>query len=689
MNEYQREQLNQVAYNFQNATDIVVDTETNGLLPFSGDRVIGIALYFPHSDESFYLPYRHGIKTYPDIDNVDMGYEQYVPADMEFMWKYFADPDKTFFYHNAQFDIGMMYQDGFPVPQRIYDTMIAAHLMNENKPVGLKPLAERYFNDTASDPFDIMADKIIGMSQGTDWKIAKSARKKAKGMMWRLPPEDVAEYAMQDVELTWELYKYLDNALDSWNLFNLYDELCNKYLLKVIIPAYINGMLINGNEVSEATADTHAKIAEIQTLINENLPSEWQDINPNSNKQVPEALDLANAQRLTLQVSDHPAAKHIDDYKKANKVIGTFYTQMTDYADMNGYLHPSLNITGTKTGRLSCSKPNLQQYPRTTDNFNVRRSLVAPEGYTFVAADFAQLELRIAVHYAQEETMLQMFNDDVDPHQYTADQLNIDRHAGKTANFGFLYGMGAGDPWWRDCVTTGYPFCVTRQEPNSYLILEYDIFQTEEEAKATARKIAGKNYRKVDWDYKMESYKTYDKQYIITYRENRGAAQLQLLNAGIDLSHPEVKAIVTGWHDLYPAFKQALKLAEQGVSYKQPIVEGSHKTSRFVKLFTGRVRHYKDIRWKKNYTAWNSLIQGTASEVNRITAQRIADTYSWNDVKIVMLVHDSAMMYIKTTELNNIIPGIVHIGEDWDFDLPMVFEAKIGSNWGELEEYND
>ena len=248
--------------------------------------------------------------------------------------------------------------------------------------------------------------------------------------------------------------------------------------------------------------------------------------------------------------------------------------------------------------------------------------------------------------------------------------------------------MGAGDPWWRDGVTTGYPFCVTRQYEDSYQVIEYDVFQTEAEAKSTARKIAGKNYRKVDWDFKSESYETYDKKYTITYRENRGAAQLQLLNAGIAMPYEDVKDGVIGWHKMYPAFKKKLKLSEQGVSYKQPIAAGSPKQSRFVRLFTNRVRHYKDIRWKKNYTAWNSLIQGTASEINRITAQRISETFDWDDVKIVMLIHDSVMMYIKTSKIDDIVPRIIHIGEDWDFDLPMVFEAKVGSNWGELEEYN-
>ena len=112
----------------QEAEYIVVDTETNGLLPFCGDRVIGVALYFPHADEAVYWPVRHGQK-----DDVDMGYKLNFPiSSLDFLKKYFEDDSKVFIYHNAKFDINFMHQEGFPVPVNMRDTLIASHLMNEN-----------------------------------------------------------------------------------------------------------------------------------------------------------------------------------------------------------------------------------------------------------------------------------------------------------------------------------------------------------------------------------------------------------------------------------------------------------------------------------------------------------------------------------------------------------------------------
>ena len=587
----------------QEAEYIVVDTETNGLLPFCGDRLIGIALYFPHVDEAFYLPVRHGIKE--GVDYIE--YSQYYPHELDFLKKYFENDSKIFIYHNAKFDINFMYQDGFPVPINMFDTLIASHLMNENEPHGLKALAVKYLDDRSADSDEALVDRVIQCGHAS-----AHHRNKAKGLMWKLAPEDVAEYAMNDVKLTWQLYQFYIPKLREWDLEKLFTELCEDYMLGVIIPAQIDGMDVDlsalPNKIDMAIQERELIYGDIEVAIYL-IDSSIGKFNPNSPKQVSEILNLPNAQRKTLQLAarTNPVAALIDNYKKADKVVNTFYKQIETFTDEYGTIHPDLNITGTRTGRLSCKNPNLQQYPRTTKQFNVRELFIAPEGFKVVVFDYSQLELRLACHYAKEQKMIDAFIAGDDPHQYTANELGVDRHTGKTANFGLLYGMG-----------------VDRA---------YDMFTS----------------------------------------------------AGAVLSRAECERIVRRWRKLYPRL-YGMNFDTQRVAERRRLISpNSTKRSKFIRLFTGRVRHYKGQE-KFTYSAWNSLIQGTGAEVNRITAQRIAKfSGDPTGVYIVMLIHDSVMMYIHENSLHYALPKIKAIGEDFDFRLPMIFDAKVGDNWGNLK----
>lgn len=606
----------------QEAEHIVVDTETNGLLPFCGDRMIGLALYFPHADETFYLPVRHGReddvvpilerepKTWEieedgeikehysligDQVDIDMGYDNFPLSSLSFLEKYFADNSKIFIYHNSKFDITFMNQDDFPVPLNMRDTLIASHLMNENEPHGLKALAVKYLDDRSADSGEALVDRVIELGY-----CSAHHRNKAKGLMWKLAPDDVAEYAMNDVKLTWQLYQFYIPKLMEWDLWELFVELCQDYMLDVIIPAQLGGMLVDldllPEKINTAIQERDLIYGDIEVAVGK--------INPNSPKQVSEVLNLPNAQRKTLQLAarTNPVAALIDNYKKADKVVNTFYKQIETFADVEGFISPDLNITGTRTGRLSCKNPNLQQYPRTTEQFNVRELFIAPKEFKLVVFDFGQLELRLACHYAQEQKMIDVFMAGENPHQLTADELGIDYHTGKTANFGLLYGMG-----------------VER-------------------------------------------------------------AQEMFASVGTILSYAECERIVRRWRKLYPRLYGMNFDTQRVAQRKRLISSNSTKRSNYIRLFTGRVRHYKGQE-KFTYSAWNSLIQGTGAEVNRITAQRIARNLG---VEIIMLIHDSVMMYIRENMLDDMLPKIKALGEDFDFRLPMVFEAKVGDNWGNL-----
>jgi DNA polymerase I-like protein with 3'-5' exonuclease and polymerase domains len=103
----------------------------------------------------------------------------------------------------------------------------------------------------------------------------------------------------------------------------------------------------------------------------------------------------------------HPLIDLKIKYNKYAKLQSAFIQGWEKYIVPSGRMYPSYEITGTVTGRLSCSKPNLQQVPRTKA---IRSLITAPDGYTLVSGDFSQIELRLAAMVAKEQTMLKIFN---------------------------------------------------------------------------------------------------------------------------------------------------------------------------------------------------------------------------------------------------------------------------------------
>jgi len=100
-------------------------------------------------------------------------------------------------------------------------------------------------------------------------------------------------------------------------------------------------------------------------------------------------------------------------------------------------------MTGTVSGRLSCSKPNLHAVPRKSEIYKVKDCIIAREGFTLAEIDYSQAEIRVGSHYARENKMLDMIRAGVDIHTATAKEVGIDRFIAKTLNFSIIYGIGA------------------------------------------------------------------------------------------------------------------------------------------------------------------------------------------------------------------------------------------------------
>jgi DNA polymerase I len=149
----------------------------------------------------------------------------------------------------------------------------------------------------------------------------------------------------------------------------------------------------------------------------------------------------------------HPIVPLIMEYRELDKLKNTYVDALPSMVKADGRVHTSFNQTGAATGRLSSTNPNLQNIPvRTQLGREIRAAFVAPEGRVLVAADYSQIELRIAAALAGDEAMIRTFKEGIDLHQQTAAELfdvpleevtKEQRSASKTINFGVLYGMSA------------------------------------------------------------------------------------------------------------------------------------------------------------------------------------------------------------------------------------------------------
>jgi DNA polymerase-1 len=158
---------------------------------------------------------------------------------------------------------------------------------------------------------------------------------------------------------------------------------------------------------------------------------------------------------LTLLAQVHDVPRLIIGFRQLSKLKSTYVDAILALIDPStGRIHTSFNHTVTATGRLSSSRPNLQNIPvRGEAAGRIREAFVADAGFTFLSADYSQIELRIMAHMSGDPILIDSFQKDEDIHERTAAEVfgvmpglvtSEMRRRAKAINFGIIYGMG---PW--------------------------------------------------------------------------------------------------------------------------------------------------------------------------------------------------------------------------------------------------
>src|SRR5690606_13309116 len=151
---------------------------------------------------------------------------------------------------------------------------------------------------------------------------------------------------------------------------------------------------------------------------------------------------------------EHPIVEKVLQWRELQKLVSTYVDALPTLVNPHtGRLHTSFNQTGTSTGRVSSSNPNLQNIPiRTEEGRRVRRAFIAPQGHRLLSVDYSQVELRILAHFSQDEGLLSAFREGKDIHRATAaavyhvplEEVTYEQRSfAKSVNFGLMYGMGA------------------------------------------------------------------------------------------------------------------------------------------------------------------------------------------------------------------------------------------------------
>jgi len=349
--------------------------------------------------------------------------------------------------HNAKFDLTVLAQHGAEVRGLAFDTMIAAYLSHTaGRNLGLKGLAWQKLG-LEMQPITELIGK--GRNQVT---------------MAHLSVERVAPYASADADMTLRLRDVLEEDLREHEVWELFEQV-EMPLVPVLMDMERTGVALDVEYLQELSRGLHQRLQVLEGEIHREAGGAF---NINSTKQLGavlfDRLGLPVGKRTKTGYStsaavleglrgQHPVVDLVLEYRQLGKLKSTYTDALPLLVNPEtGRVHTSYNQTGTVTGRLSSSDPNLQNIPiRTELGRRVRRSFVAREGCVLFCADYSQVELRVLAHLAQDPDLLAAFARGEDVHATTASAIlgvplakvtSDMRRIAKTINFGLMYGMG-------------------------------------------------------------------------------------------------------------------------------------------------------------------------------------------------------------------------------------------------------
>lgn len=340
--------------------------------------------------------------------------------------------------NGPQFDAQFIFRE-FGVEWKIdFDTLLGHYTVDERQRThGLKVLVGRYF---MAPNYGIDMNAFLAQDR-EEWDLDE--------LYW---------YQALDCHYTWRLYWDIYEQIEGTPLERVHDEILlpASHALAIVERT---GVLIDRNHFERLDKDLEVELEGL--LANVRETSEKEDFNANSPKQVKELLieklhilpaGSSTGQEILEGIEKkHPVVGAILDYRRKSKLRSTYVKGFLNSIDEGDRLHADFLLFGTETGRLSARNPNLQNIPIYRGP-EIRRGIIAAEGWTFAEADYSQLELRVAAYYSRDPFLLKAYHEGIDIHTLTAsevyevpfEEVTYDqRYIVKRVTFGIIYGRGA------------------------------------------------------------------------------------------------------------------------------------------------------------------------------------------------------------------------------------------------------
>jgi DNA polymerase I len=432
--------LEELVGRLERADRFALDTETTSQDPMQA-RLVGLSFSMAPA-EAFYIPVAHNYLGAPPQLSRDAVLARLRPV--------LADPTIEKIGQNIKYDWMVLRRHGADLAGVDFDTMVASYLIDPGKRAhGLDQIA-----------LDFLGHKNISYAE-------VAGKGKAAVTFDQVTIDKAIPYACEDADITLAAHDVFVPLLQESGLTDLMKQV-EMPLLPVLMGMEMTGVCVDRDRLHDLSKSF---AGQLDTLEREIHDLAGETFNINSSQQLGhilfEKLNLpvqkktkkktgysTDVEVLTTLARSHELPALVLRHRTLAKLKSTYADALLDMIHAEtGRIHTSFNQTVAATGRLSSSNPNLQNIPiRTEEGREIRKAFVPRQGWTFLSADYSQIELRILAHCSEDPILIQAFKDDEDIHTRTAAEvfqvfpqmINDDlRRQAKAINFGIIYGMSA------------------------------------------------------------------------------------------------------------------------------------------------------------------------------------------------------------------------------------------------------
>ena len=579
--------------------EVAVDTETSSLDPHQAD-LIGVSLS-SKIGKACYIPLGH--KSQKNL-NKELVLKKLKPL--------LEDSSIKKIGQNIKFDFIVLFKHGITI-STMEDTMLMSYVLDAGKNRhNMDSLSEIHLNHKT-----IAFKDLVGTGK--------------KEINFKdVDVEKAKDYAAEDADITFRLYKKFHKSLKDEKMVNIY-ELFEKPMIKILAFMEIEGIKIDNKFLKILSSKFEKKIEKIQKNVFKISKKEFNIASP---KQLGEILynelkiaDLKKTKKGSFATSasvledlafkGHEFPQLVLDWRQVSKLKNTYSDSLPEHINpLTNRVHTSFLLAATTTGRLASSDPNLQNIPiKSEDGRDIRKSFIAEKDNVLISADYNQIEMRILADLADVKELKKAFKNNEDIHSLTASQIfnteikKVDqdqRRKAKAINFGIIYGIS-----------------------------QYGL----------AKQINVSNYEAEEF---LNSYFA---------------------------KFPEIKVYMD----------QTIKFCRKNGYVNNIFGRRSH----FINI---NDKNY-NVRNFQERAAINAPIQGSASEIMRVAMIRLEKRLNEQknqDTKMLLQIHDELIFEtpksgaekirkIITEEMTSVVNSDQH-----SFSIPLTVDLNIGDNWGSL-----